>query len=78
MCMNCYVSGNFDRKNLLYIDGFLHTHGNIEGFINRSTCSLFSTNFSFEEHFNDEEFFMKIKASRFGVVHEIRSFSHGD
>ena len=78
MCMNGYVSVNFNKKNLLYIDGHPCTHGNIVEFINNSRCSLFSANCSFQEHLNDQEFFMKRKASIFVVVHAIRSLSHGD
>ena len=73
VCMNGYASGHFNRKNSLYIDGHPCTHGNIVGFINSSRCSLFSANCSFEEHFNDKKFFMKMKASRFVVVHVIHS-----
>ena len=53
MCMNGRVYGDFKRKNMLYIDGCLSTHENIAGFINSYRCSLFSTNCSFEEYFND-------------------------
>ena len=53
MCMNGYVSGNFIRNNLLYIDGRPCSYGNIARFINSSRCSLFSTNFSFKEHLSD-------------------------
>ena len=49
MCMNGYVYGNFNKKNLLYIDGHSRTHGNIVGFINSSRCPLYSVNLSFEE-----------------------------
>ena len=42
MCMNGYSYGNFNMKNLLYIDGHPQTHGNIAGFINSSRSSLFS------------------------------------
>ena len=31
MCMNGYVSGKFNRKNLSYIDAHPCTHGNIAG-----------------------------------------------
>jgi hypothetical protein len=78
MCMNGYPSRNFNRKNLLHIDGRPRTHGNIVGFINSCTASLFSTNCSFEEHSNDKEFFMKRKASIFFVVHAIHSLSLGE
>ena len=73
--MNGYVSGNFNMKKLLYIDGHPCTHGNIARFINSSMCSLFSANCSFEEHFNDQDFFMKRKSSRFVVIHAICSLS---
>ena len=53
MRMNGYAFGNFNMKNLLYIDGHPRTHGNIVGFINSSMCSLFYANCSFEEHFNE-------------------------
>jgi hypothetical protein len=76
--MNGYAYGNFNRKNLLYIDGRPQTHGNIIGFINSCRASLFSANCSFEEHSNDKEFFMKRKASKFVVVHAIHSLSPGD
>ena len=36
MCMNGYTARNFNRKNMLYIDGRPQTHGNITMFINRS------------------------------------------
>ena len=75
MCMNGYAFGNFNRKNLLYIDGHPQTHGNIEEFINISRFSLFSANCSFEEHSNNKDFFMKKKTSKFVVVHAIRSLS---
>ena len=78
MCMNGYVSGNFNMKNLLYIDGHPCTHGNIIGFINSCRCSLFHANYSFEEHTNEKEFRMKKKESRFVGVHAIHSFYHGD
>ena len=78
MCINGYVSGNFNMKNLLYIDGHPRTHENIASFINSSKLSLFYANCSFEEHFNDQEFFMKRKVSIFVVVHAIHSFSPGD
>jgi hypothetical protein len=78
MGMNDYASGNFNKKNLLYIDGHPWTHGNIAGFINSCRSSLFSENCSFEEHSNDKEFFMKRKASIFLVVHAICSLSLGD
>ena len=51
---------------------------NIARFINSSRLSLFYGNCSFEEHFNDQELFMKTKASIFVVVHVIHSFSLGD
>ena len=76
--MNGYAFGNFNRKNILYIDGLPQTHGSISRFINSCKSSLFSANYSFEEHSNDKEFFMKRKASRFVVVHAIRSLSPGD
>lgn len=78
MCMNGYVAQNFNRKNLLYIDGHPQTHGNTIGFINSSRSSLFSTNCCFEEHLNDEEFFMKNKASIFFFVQAWCSLSPGD
>ena len=78
MCMNGYVYGNFNKKNMLYIDGCPRTHGNIAGFINSSRCSLFFTNCSFEEHFNDQDFFMKRRAPRFVGVRALRSLSLGD
>lgn len=78
MCINDYASRNFNRKNLLYIDGLPCTHGNIERFINSCRCSLFIANCKFEENSKDKEFFMKKKASRFVVVHEIHSFSPSD
>ena len=76
--MNGYVSGKFNRKNLLYINGHPHTHRNIAGFMNSSRCSFSFAKCSFEEHFNDEEFFMKRKASKFVVVHAIHSLSPGE
>ena len=57
--MNGYALQNFNRKNMLYIDGHPRTHGNIAGFINSTRSSLFSANFCFEEHSNDKEFFIK-------------------
>jgi len=78
MCMNGYVSKPFNIKNLLYIDARLCTDGSIVGFMNSSRCSLFSANCSFEEHFNDHEFFMKRKASIFFVAHAIHSLSRSD
>ena len=78
MCMNDYVSRNFNRNNMLYIDGHTCTHGSIGGFINSSRCSFFFASCSFEEHFNDQEFFMKRKAYRFVVVHAIHSLSPSD
>ena len=66
------------RGELVYIDGHPCAHGNIVGFINSSSCPLFSANCSFEEHFNDQEFFMKRKASIFVVVHAICSLSPGE
>ena len=78
MCMNGYVYVNFKRRKLLYIDGHPHTPGKIAGFINSSRCSLFSTNCSFEEHVNDQDFFMKRKSSRFVVVQAIHSLSPSD
>jgi hypothetical protein len=59
MCMNDYASGNFDRKNRLYIDSHPQTHGNIAGFINSCRALLFSTIFSFEEHSNDRVLYKK-------------------
>ena len=53
MFMNDYLYRKFNRKNLLYINGFPWTHGIITGFINSSRCSLFSTNCLFDEHFNN-------------------------
>ena len=41
MCMNGYAFGNFNKKNLLYMDGHPWTHENIAGFINRSRSSLY-------------------------------------
>ena len=76
--MNGYAFGNFNRKNMLYIDSCPRTHGNIVGFINRSKSSLFSANCCFEKHSNDKEFLMKRKASRFVVVHTICSLSPSD
>ena len=73
MCMNGYVSGNFNMKNLLYIDGHPCTHENIAWFINNSRCSLYFANCLFEEHLNDEELFMKMKESIFTVVHAIHT-----
>ena len=78
MCMNDFVYGKFNKKNLIYIDGHPFTHGNIAGFINSSRCSLFFANCSFEEQFIDQELFMKRKTSRFVVVHAIHSFSLGE
>jgi hypothetical protein len=78
MCMNGYDYRNFNKKNLLYIDGHPQTHGNIAGFINSCKSSLFSAHFFFEEHSNDKEFFMKRKAFRFVVVHAIHSLSLGN
>ena len=78
MCMNGYFSRNFNMTNLLYIDSRPHSHGNIARFINSYRCSLFSANCSFEEHFNDHEFFMKRKASIFFVAHAIHSLSRSD
>ena len=77
MSMNGYP-GNFNRKNLLCINGHPRTHRNISRFINSSRSSSFSENCCFEEHSNDKEFFMKNKASRFVVVHEVCSLSLGD
>ena len=54
MCMNGYAFGNFNKNNLLYIDGHPQTHGNIADFINISRSSLFSANCCFEEHSNDK------------------------
>ena len=71
--MNGYVSRNFNRNNLLFIDSRPRTHGNIEGFITSSRCSIFSANYTFEEYFHDQDLFMKRKASRFFVVHAIHS-----
>ena len=78
MCMNGYASRNFNRKNLLYINGCPQTHGNITGFINSSRSSLFSANCCFKEHSNEKDFFMKNKASIFVVVHPIHSLSLSD
>lgn len=78
MCMNGYASRNFNRKNLVYIDGHPLTHGSIVGFINSSRSSLFSANCFFEEHSSDKEFFMKKKASIFFVIHAVCSLSPGD
>ena len=63
MCIHAYASRIFNRKNILYINGHLETHGNIIGFINRSKSSLFRENCSFEKHSNDIELFMKNKES---------------
>ena len=63
MCMNGYVSINFNGNNLLYIDGHPHIHGNFAGFINSSRFSLFSANCSFEEHLNYQELLRKRKGS---------------
>jgi hypothetical protein len=54
ICMNGYAFGNFNKKNLLYINGRPQTHGNIAGFINSCKFLLFSANCSFEEHSNDK------------------------
>jgi hypothetical protein len=78
MCMNGYASGNFNRKNLLYIKGCPRTNGNIARSINSCRASLFSAKCSSDEHSNDKELFMKRKASIFVVVHVICSLSHGD
>ena len=78
MCMNGYVSKNFNRKKFSNIDGRPSTHRYIAGFINSCRFSLFSANCSFEEHFNDQEFFMKRKVSRFVFIHAIRSLSPSD
>ena len=75
MVMTHYASENFNRKNLLYTNGHPNTHGNIVGFINSCRFSLFYKTCSFDEHSNDNEFFMKMKASRFVVVHAIYSLS---
>ena len=69
--MNGSAYRNYYRKNMLYIDGRPCTHGNIAKFINSSRWSLFFANFPFEELSNDNDFFMKSKASRFFVVHAI-------
>jgi len=74
MCMNNYSSRNFNM-NMLYIDGHPRTHGKIVGFINSYRSSLFSANCSFEDHSIDKELFMKMKASKFVVVHAIHIFS---
>jgi prepilin-type processing-associated H-X9-DG protein len=76
--MNGYVTRNFNRKNMLYIDGHTQTRGDIARFINSSISSLFSANCCFEEHSNDKEFFMKKKEYRFVVVHVVHSLSPGD
>lgn len=55
MCMNDYVSINFNRKILLYINGCPWTYGNIAGFINISRSSLFNENCSFEEPSNENQ-----------------------
>ena len=78
MCMDGYASRNFNRKNLLYIDGHPRTHGNIVGFINSSISSLFGENCCFGEHSNDKEFFMKNKESIFFVVNVVHSLCLGD
>ena len=78
VCMNNCAYGNFNKKNLLYINGRQKTHGNIAGFINHFRSSLFTANCSFEKHSNDKEFFMKRKAFRFVVVHAICSLYLGD
>jgi hypothetical protein len=44
VCMNGYAYGNFNRKNMLYIDSHPRTGGNIAGFINNYRSSLFSAN----------------------------------
>ena len=78
MCMNGYAYGNFNGKIMLHINDHPHAHGNIAGFKNSSRCSLFFANCPFEEQFNDHDFFMKMKASRFVIVHAIHSLSLGD
>jgi hypothetical protein len=55
MCMNDYVSINFNRKILLYINGHPKTHGNIARFINIYRSSLFNENGFFEKHSNEKE-----------------------
>ena len=62
MCMNGYASRNFNKKNLLYIDGHPQTQGNIAELLNSSRSSLFNTNCSFKENSNDKELCMKKKA----------------
>ena len=59
---------------MLYINGSLCTHGIIAGLINNCRCSFFSENCSFEERYNDKNFIMKMKASRFvfsDVIHSL-------
>jgi len=68
--------GNFNRKNLVYVDG--HPCQNIGSFINICRCSLFNANCSFEEDFNGKELFMKKKAFKFVVVPKIQILSLGD
>jgi len=76
MFMNGYAYGNFNRKNMLYINNCSQSHGNIAGFINSYRASLFTANFSFEELSNVKELFMKRKASKFVVVHAILMQEH--
>lgn len=78
MCMNGYAYGNFNKKNLLYIDARPRTHGNIASFINSCRFSLFSANCSFKKHSNDKELFMKRKASIFFFVCATCNLSLGD
>ena len=69
MCMNYYSSK---------IDVFPQIHGNIARFKNHCRCLFFSANYSFEEHSNDKDMFIKTNASLFVLVHAICSMSHGD
>ena len=79
MAMDFYYFGKFNQKNLLYIDGHPCMHVNIVGFINSCRCSLSSANYSFAEHFNDKELFMKMKEFRIVVSHTICSLGpHGE
>lgn len=73
----CFVI--FNWKTLLYVNGHPQIHGSIEKFINNCRSLLFSANFpNFEENLNENELFMKRKASKFVVVHEIHNWYHGD
>jgi hypothetical protein len=76
--MDGYASKKFNRKNLLYIYGHPHTHGNVPKFINSCRCSLFSANFLFEEHLNDNDFFKKRKSIKFVDVHAKHSMFPDD